>query len=94
MHAFEWLTALAFGASVEKNIMAIYLGRRRVLRRTDENGRVRTELAHKRKKPIDKYAKHNINGDMLNKWKGQNRNKTLIHKLKRLGCGHVGVERG
>ena len=31
---------------------------------------------------LDKYAKHNISGDMLKKWKGQNRNKTLIHKLK------------
>ena len=31
---------------------------------------------------LDKYAKHNINGNMLKKWKGQNRNKTLIHKLK------------
>ena len=31
---------------------------------------------------LDKYAKHNINGDMLKKWKGQNHNKTLIHKLK------------
>ena len=31
---------------------------------------------------LDKYAKHNINGDMLKKWKGQNCNKTLIHKLK------------
>ena len=31
---------------------------------------------------LDKYVKHNINGDMLKKWKGQNRNKTLIHKLK------------
>jgi len=31
---------------------------------------------------LDKYVKHNINGGMLKKWKGQNCNKTLIHKLK------------
>ena len=31
---------------------------------------------------LDRYTKHNINGDVLKKWKGQNRNKTLIHKLK------------
>ena len=31
---------------------------------------------------LDKYAKYNINGNMLKKWTGQNRNKTLIHKLK------------
>ena len=31
---------------------------------------------------LDKYAKHNINDDMLKKWKGQNHHKTLIHKLK------------
>ena len=38
---------------------------------------------------IDKYIRNNINGDVLNDWKRQNRDKTVIHQLKPGGLAHV-----
>ncbi len=38
---------------------------------------------------IDKYIRHNINGDVLNDWKRQNRDKTVIHRLKPGDLAHV-----
>ncbi len=38
---------------------------------------------------IDKFIRHNINGDVINDLKSQNRNKTVIHRLKPGDLAHV-----
>ena len=48
----------------------------------EEDGLLDYDDIEKFMRYLDKYVQHNINGDLLKKWKGQNRSKTLIHRLK------------